>query len=181
MLGFDFDTGRMEKIGAEFDASEKQLAFAYSRALRRTAQNLKTKARKGIREKLGLRSAAVLRRRLQGFKFKRGSGMGEVRMWFGMNDMPVSSFKGRVSQAARGASLGGRTFPGSFVGKNSKGARTIMQRRGKRRWPVSEVRVPVSDEVEVFVEDEVFDEIEELFFKNFRAEVRARTIYEVGG
>jgi hypothetical protein len=37
------------------------------------------------------------------------------------------------------------------------------------------------DEAERFIEDEVFDEIETVFFRNFLAEIRARTIYEVGG
>ena len=38
----------------------------------------------------------------------------------------------------------------------------------------------IEDKAQTFIEDEVFDEIEEVFFKNFRAEVRSRTLYSVG-
>ena len=183
MLHFDFDGSEMERISDEFGATEKQLRFAYSRALRRTASNMKTQARKGLRQRLGLRSAAELRSRMSGFKFKRGSGsdLGGVRMWFGLNDLRASAFKGRAKDTSGGASIGGRSVPGGFVAKNSKGQRTVMRRVGKSRYPIAEARFDIEDAASMFVEDEVFDEIEEVFFKTFRAEIRARTIYEVGG
>lgn len=180
MLAFDFDQGELRRIADEFDASEKDLRNAYSRALRRTAQTMKTRARKGLRTKLHLRTAAELRRRLQGFRFKRGNDMGSVRMWFGLNDMRVSAFKGRASRTATGASFGGQDFPGGFIGRNPKGRPTVKVRAGSRAYPIKEARMPIEDEAQIFVEDEVFDEIEEVFFHYFRAEVRARTIYGVG-
>lgn len=183
MLHFDFDGSEMQRIADEFGATEKQLTFAYSRALRRTASNMQTQARKALRERLGLRSASELRKRMAGFKFKRGSGsdLGGVRMWFGLNDLRASAFKGRAKATGTGAAMAGRSVPGGFVSKNSKGQRTVMRRVGKSRYPIAEARLDVSDVGWRVVEDEVFDEIEEVFFKNFRAEIRARTIYEVGG
>ncbi|ABF64029.1 hypothetical protein TM1040_1296 [Ruegeria sp. TM1040] len=177
---FDFDQGELRRIAEEFDASEKDLRNAYSRALRRTAQTMKTRSRKGLRTKLQLRTAAELRRRLQGFRFKRNGAMGSVRMWFGLNDMRVSAFKGRASRTATGASYAGHDFPGGFIGRNAKGRPTIKQRAGSRAYPIKEARMPIDDEAQTFIEDEVFDEIEEVFFHYFRAEVRARTIYGVG-
>lgn len=184
MLRFDFDASEMAKVAEEFGASDKQLAFAYSRALRRTASNMKTQARKGLRERLGLRSAAELRTRMAGFKFRKGSGsgsdLGAVRMWFGLNDLRAGAFKGRPRNSGSGATIAGREIPGGFVAKNSKGQRTVMRRVGKSRYPIAEARVDIEDEAARFIEDEVFDEIEEVFFRNFRAEIRARTIYDVG-
>ena len=180
MLAFEFDARELKRIADEFDASEKDLKFAYSRALRRTAQTMKTRARKGLRTKLQLRTAGELRKRLQGFRFKRGKGLGEVKMWFGLNDMRVSAFKGRAAQTAGGASFGGHDFAGAFVAKNAKGRRTVMRRVSGKAWPIREERAPIEDEAQIFIEDEVFDEIEEVFFKNFVAEVRARTINGVG-
>lgn len=180
MLAFDFDQGELRRIADEFDASEKDLRNAYSRALRRTAQTMKTRARKGLRTKLHLRTAAELRRRLQGFRFKRGNDMGSVRMWFGLNDMRVSAFKGRASRTATGASFGGQDFPSGFIGRNAKGRPTVKVRAGSRAYPIKEARMPIDDEAQTFIEDEVFDEIEGVFFHHFRAEVRARTIYGVG-
>lgn len=181
MLSFEFDASELQRIAKEFDASEKQLRFAYSRALRRTAQTMKTRARKGLRTELGLRSAAELRRRLHGFRFKRSGGLGETEMWFGLNDIRVSAFKGRPKKTASGASYGGRQFAGAFVARNRKGKRTVMRRAGRRAWPIREEQMPIADQAEIYIEDQVFDEIEEVFFKNFTAEIRARTIYGVGG
>ncbi len=180
MLAFDFDASELKAIADEFGASEKDRRHAYSRALRRTAQNMKTRARKGLRTELELRTAAELRKRLQGFRFKRGKGMGQVSMWFGLNDMRVSAFKGRAARTGAGASFGGQDFPGAFVGSNSKGRPTVMRRATQRAFPIREERMPIEDKAQIFVEDQVFDEIEEVFFKNFRAEVRSRTLYKVG-
>jgi hypothetical protein len=180
MLGFEFDARALKAIGDEFDASEKDLRNAYARALRRTAQTMKTRARKGLRTKLGLRTAGELRKRLQGFRFKRGKGLGEVSLWFGLNNMRVSAFKGRAKRAAQGASFGGQDFEGAFVGRNAKGRQTIMRRVSKGRWPIKEETMPIEDEAQIYIEDEIFDEIEEVFFKHFRAEVRSRTLYSVG-
>lgn len=181
MLHFEFDGSEMAKVAAEFDASDKQIAFAYSRALRRTASNMKTQARKKLRERLGLRSASELRSRMAGFKFRKGSGsdMGGVRMWFGLNDMRASAFKGAARAIGLGASIAGRSVAGGFIARNRKGQRTIMVRTGRARAAIAEARLDVSDEGLRLVEDEVFDEIEEVFFRNFRAEIRARTIYGV--
>jgi hypothetical protein len=180
MLAFDFDTSEMKRIADEFDASENDLRHAESRALRRTASTMKTRGRKGLRTELGLRTAAELRKRLQGFRFKRGKGMGEVSMWFGLNDMRVSAFKGRATRTGAGASFAGQDFDGAFVGRNAKGRQTVMRRVSKSRWPVKEERMSIEDKAQIYIEDEVFDEIEEVFFMNFRAEVRSRTLYGVG-
>jgi hypothetical protein len=180
MLSFELDTRELNKIADEFGASEKDLQFAYSRALRRTAQTMKTRARKGLRSELELRTAAELRKRLQGFRFKRGKGLGEVRMWFGLNDMRVSAFKGRPMRTGSGAKYGKQDFPGAFVAKNSKGKRTVMQRVTGRAWPIKEAQMPIEDKAQTYIEDQVFDDLEEVFFKVFRAEVRARTLYGIG-
>lgn len=180
MLAFDFDARELKRIADEFEASEKDLRYAYSRALRRTAQTMKTRARKGLRTELQLRTAAELRKRLQGFRFKRGKGLGEVKMWFGLNDMRVSAFKGRAARTGAGASFAGHDFPGAFIARNSKGRPTVMRRATQKAYPIREERMPIEDKAQIFIEDEVFDEIEEVFFKHFRAEVRARTLFKVG-
>ncbi len=180
MLDFSFNVSEIKRIADEFGASERDLRFAYSRALRRTAQTMKARARKGLREELDLRTAGELRRRLHGFRFKKGSGLGEVRMWFGLNDMKVSAFKGRPRKTAAGASYGNQSFDGAFVARNRKGKRTVMRRVSGRAWPIREEVMPIQDKAQIFVEDEIFDQIEEVFFRHFLAEVRARTIYQVG-
>ncbi|MEX0304354.1 MAG: phage tail protein [Leisingera sp.] len=180
MLVFDFDDRELKRIADEFGASEKELKFAYSRALRRTAQTMKARARKGLRTELQLRTAAELRKRLQGFRFKPRKGLGEVKMWFGLNDMRVSAFKGRAARTGAGASFAGHEFPGAFVARNSKGRMTVMRRATQKAYPIKEERMPIEDKAQSYIVDEVFDEIEAVFFRHFRAEVRAKTIYGAG-
>lgn len=180
MLHFDFKSSDLQRIADEFGASEKQLEFAYSRALRRTASRMRTQARKGLRERLDLRSATELRKRMHGFRFKKDSTLGSVRMWFGLNDLRASAFKGRPRRTAGGAEMAGREVTGGFVARNRKGRRTVMRRTGPKRYPIAEARLGIENEAETFVEDEIFDEIEDVFFRNFRAEIKARTIYGVG-
>lgn len=184
MLQFDIDAAAVLELAAEFEASDEELYAAYNRALRRTAANLKTKARKELRVRLGLRSAGVLRRRLQDFKLRRdrgsGAALGSVSMWFGFNDLPASAFKGRPRATATGAAIGEHEVEGGFVAKNRAGRPTIMRRRTRARFPIVEATLPVVDRMQVIVEDEIFDALEEVFFKNLRAEIRSRTIYGVG-
>ena len=41
--------------------------------------------------------------------------------------------------------------------------------------------MPVADRIMIFVEDEVFVDLDAIFFKHFAADIRARTIFGVGG
>ena len=83
-------------------------------------------------------------------------------MWFGLNDMRVSAFKGRAARTGAGASFAGQDFDGAFVGRNAKGRQNVMRRVSKSRWPVKEERMSIEDKAQIYIEDEVFDEIEEI-------------------
>jgi hypothetical protein len=182
MIGFDIDERQLRGIADEFEASEKDLRRAFSRALSRTSTRLRTQARKHLREGLNLRAAAVLKARLRLARYRpRGSGMGAARLWVGTNDLPASAFKGTPRETATGARVGGRSFEGAFVGRGSdSGKRLVFRRRGRARLPVAQETVPVQDEMDQVLERQVFTEVDELMARNFRAELRARTIYKVG-
>lgn len=182
MIGFDIDAGDIQKIAREFDASEKDLRRAAARALSRTSRTLRTRARKDLREGLNLRAAAILKARLRLAKYRaQGRGLGAARLWVGTNDLPSAAFKGKPRETASGAQLGGRSFDGAFVGRGEfSGKRIVFKRRGRARLPIRAVTVPVQDEMNAILEAQVMDDMSDLFFKNFRAEVRARTIYSVG-
>jgi hypothetical protein len=180
VLYFQPDESELRRIADEFDADKDVLRAAFSRALKRTAQAIKTRARKELRTELELRTAAEIRKRLYGFRFKRGAyDLGEVRMWFGLNDMRVSAFKGRASRTATGANYAGQDFPGAFVGRNRKGKQTIMRRAGRRAWPIKEEVMPIQARAESKIV-EITEDFNEMLMRNFLSEVRARTIYGVG-
>jgi hypothetical protein len=182
MIGLPIDASELDRIAREFEASEKDLRLAYARALARTARTLRTQARKALREGLDLRSAAILKARLRLAKMRpRGQKIGAARLWVGANDLPATALKGKTRQTATGASVGGRDIDGAFVGTSDTSARQmVFKRSGRTRLPIFRVTVSVQDEITEILERKVFGDMAEAFMKNFRAEVRARTIYQVG-
>lgn len=185
MLHFDIDSEQLDKISDELGASDKQVALAFNRAIKRTVMTLSKMARKGLKDELQLRNLKAIRRRLKTLQakrsFKKGTGLDEVRLWFGANNLPISAFKGSPKKTARGAEFRGKKFDGAFIGKGKSGKRTIFKRKGKAKLPIIEQTMPVKDEIDVFVEDEIFVNLEQIFFKHFKSDLRARTIYGVGG
>lgn len=180
MLNFEIDSSQIQALTDELEASEKQVRMAFNRALNRTAGTLRRMASTGLRTELQLRTAAAIRKRLKTIKLKRGKNTDDIVLWFGANDLPISAFKGRPRETASGAEFNGQQFDGAFIAKTSKGRQSIFKRKGRARLPIVEQTVPVADKIQVFVEDEIFTEVEAIFFKNFRAELRARTLYGVG-
>lgn len=180
MLSFDIDYGDLVALQDELAASDRQVYQAFNRALTRTAGTLRRMSSKGLKDELQLRNAKAIRKRLRTLRLKRGKLLDEVRLWYGTNDLPVSAFKGTPSKTGRGATFRGQDFPGAFIAKGKDGKRTIFKRRSRDRLPLIEQTMPVKDKMDVFLEDEIFTEVEAIFFKHFRADLRARTIYGAG-
>lgn len=178
MLDFDIDITRIDALASELAASDKQVRFAFSRALRRTAATLRRMSSKGLKSELQLRNAKALRKRLRTIKVRRNGD--EIQLWYGSNDMAVSAFKGRPRQTASGVSFRDQDFANAFIGRRRDGQRSIFRRTSRRSLPVREQTMPVKDRVDVYLEDEVFTEVETIFFKHFRADLRARTLYGAG-
>ena len=180
-LHFDINLAQLRAIGDELQASEKQIKLALSAALRRTATTLRTLSARGLASELELRTIGLLRKRLKTLKL-RMSGNGEgVQLWYGLNEMPVSWFKGKPKQDYRGAWKRDFYFAGAFVAKSKfKGRDTILKRTGKRRLHIEEETIMVEDRAIVFVEDKIFDQTEEILWKNFRRELTARVKYSIG-
>lgn len=177
----DIRADRIEAIGREFAASEKDLRAAHARAIRRTATALATRARKAWRETLDLRSAGEIRRRMRVFNFAaKGDRLAAARLWFGLNDMSAKSFKGRPRQGPGGVTVGRHTLPGAFLAPDSNGRIRIFERKGRARLPIRAARIPIEEETRQVIDAEVWDQVDEIYFRNLRAEVRARTIFKVG-
>lgn len=180
MIQFDIQWHDLLRIGDELNASEKQIKLALSRALSRTASKLRTLSARGLRDELTLKRLNALRKRLKSIKLRKG-GIEGVQLWYGLNDMPVSWFKGKPQQTATGATFRGHEFPGAFVAR-SKYARgqTIFKRKGKARLHIEEQLLPVKDQADVFVEDRIFVQVENIFWPLFRRELEARVKYKIG-
>ena len=180
MLHFDLNASDLQAVSDQLGASEKQFKFALSSAIRRTVTSLRTMAARGLRDELELRKIGLLRKRLKTAKIRFGDD-GGMQLWFGINDMPVSWFKGRPAQNQTGASMRGQQFANAFVAKSAiKGRNTIFKRKGKERLHIEEQNLAVQDKAQTFIEDKIFTETETLFWKYFDREIKARVKYNIG-
>lgn len=185
MLQFDIDERSLRDLVDEVGATEKQAKFALSRALRRTAATLRKMSEKGFKSELDLKKIAYIRKRLKSIKFRKASldGFG---LWYGLNDLPVSMMRGSVrNQRPRGATWSGKvgtfTYKNGFVvsGANGRG-RSIYYRETKARLPIEEARAPIKDRMDIYIEDEIFVKVEEIFWKHFTQDITARAKFGVG-
>lgn len=180
MIHFDINGEEMQAIAAEFRASERQINMAISRALSRTAGTMRRRTQQAVAKGLDLRRANTLRRRLRALRLRRRGSAQEIALWVGMNDMRITNLKGSPSQGSQGASFRGVSYPGSFVARGRGGRLSIFKRRASGRLPLIEQTYPITDQVQVALEDEVFADIPDVFMSNFRADLRARTVFGVG-
>ena len=180
MLNFDLDWQQLRGVASELEASEKQFKSSLTRACNRTAATLRKMSGRGLKDELQLRTLGVMRKRLKSIRLKsRQSG---IVLWYGLNDLPVSSFKGRAKKTADGAEFRGEKFSGGFIGRSTiKGKRTVFKRSGAARLPIAEQLMPIKDQADVFIEDEIFVQVEQIFWQHFERDLRARVKYDIGG
>lgn len=181
VLHFEIDATGMQQLVMDLQATEKQVKFALHRALNRTATALRTMAARKLKDEMALRTINMLRKRLKSLKLRVTGGDG-MQLWFGLNDMPVSWFKGTPKQGGDGASFRGQQFKGGFVAKSKvKGGRkTIFKREGKGRLHIIEQGLAISDRAQVVIEDQIFVQTEQIFWKNFERDLTARVKYSLG-
>lgn len=178
-LYFDIDTTQLRALAAELEATPKQVKFAFSAACKRTATTLRTQSARGLASELQLRTIGLLRKRLKTLRLRGGDD--GVALWYGLNEMPASWFKGRPKQTTTGATARGQEFTGAFVAKSKfKGRQTVFKRTGKGRLHIQEQNLKVQDKAIVYIEDQIFDQTETLFWKYFTRDLRARVRYQLG-
>lgn len=183
-----FELRDADALVAELQATPKQVRFALSRAATRVATTLRKRAARGMADQLELRAVMLLRNRLKAGRIRGVRARGEqfgggARLWFGLNPMPVRWFKGRPRQTARGAVHRGTEFEGAFVGQAKVGRKyvTIFRRQGAKRIPIAEQTIDVDDRMQTYIEDELFHDVDELFWRTFERDLRARVKYKLGG
>ncbi|MFM2476364.1 phage tail protein [Celerinatantimonas sp. MCCC 1A17872] len=185
-LLFNIDADELEAIRQSLDATTTDMIKAYNRALNRTAITLKSMSAKLLKDELQVRKLKTLRQRLKSFKAKgEGKDLGSLRLWYGLNDLPVSRLKGRVKRQGtkkhpKGASfipaasrLGTQHWDQGFVAR-LHGPRSVYQRTGRRRFPVKEEQVPVNDAMQIKIEDEIFEQLPTIFLHHYTTDLRGR-------
>lgn len=183
MLHYDINLSQLIAVADELEASDKQIALALNRALQRTGATLRRMSAKGLAAELQVRALGLLRNRLKSIDLRSNGSLAQngVSLWYGLKGMPVSWFKGRPRKSADGASFRGHEFDGGFVGRSKvRGRQTIFKRVKSARLPVEEQLMPVYDQAVTYLEDQVFDQVEEIFWQHFRRDLQARVKYGIG-
>lgn len=178
-LWIDIDPAALEALGKKLHLDAQQMRLAYARALRRTANTIRSGASKGLKARLGLRTTKRLRRRIKAKRLKVEGGAAAWEIWFGQNDWPVDDFGAGPTQTESGVSVGGASLPGAFI-VHSGGSTRVLRRVGRSRLPLEALGVPVKATMDEFIESEVFDQVDEVFFRYFDHELRARALFGVG-
>lgn len=183
-VDLEVQTVEVERIIKELGATPAVVRAAMSRALKRTASSLRVASSKRIVPELELRRAGDFRNRIRNMRTRLNANGGVLGVWYGLNDFPVSWFKGRprrVRRREKGPSFRGSTFDGAFVARRrgSKGT-TIYRREGKSRFPIREEGMPIKDRVDVILEDEILPDAADLFLDLFVRDLRARMKFKVG-
>ena len=184
---FLIDVEELEAVQNILGATESQVKAAYNRALSRTARTVRSLANKEIRDSMQVKNLKAIRKRFQNFRLRSPSKqkkLDELRLWFGLNDMSVGYLRGRIRRNGSKRSPNGvtftpkgkmtpQTYEQGFIA-NRYNRRSIFTRTTDNRYPIKEARVPISEALQVTIEDEIFERLPEIFLKHFETDLKGR-------
>jgi len=132
-------------LADRFGASEKVLGLAAWRAAKKTRDWLMTRVR---RELAAL--ASLPQRGIKG-RFRRKNkplaDSGFAVLWIGLN--PVDAARaGRPRQLKKGTRVGRHFFDKAFTAAIYSGTNKVWRRKGRERFPVIKMTVPLNDAME---------------------------------
>lgn len=197
MSGFYIDTGALKTVKAALGASESQMVAAFHKALKQTVSKLYKQSVALMLNEIGSKNRKVVQRRIrQSTKRVSGNQPGTGKVWFGLNDMPVSTLKGSIKQprklrrqrdekgrfitakGSRGATftpksphLSATSFMNSF-GATVRGKRSIWIRQTNGH--VAEARMAVYNPMIASIESGYFDNASEMLMDYFTKDLRGR-------
>ena len=186
-LPFHIDVEELEALKDIHGATEMQMRAAYNRALGRTVITLRSLTNKKLRDEMGIKSLKAIRKRFQHFRLRSPSKQkkfDELKLWYGMNDVSVGYLKGSIRRNGSKKSPNGaifkprgkiptQTYDNGFVTRLYN-RRSIFTRKTANRYPVVEARVPVADELNAMIEDDIYERLPEIFLKHFETDLKGR-------
>lgn len=187
MIGLQFDVDGIRDIQDALKATDKQVWNSIGRALNRTAATLRKQSLKEFRSEIGMRTVALVRRRLRDMKLKSASFQG-FRLWYGLNNVPISYLKGTIRKSRKGGAsknskIGSFSYPKGFVVPAGKGTkyRSVYERVGRERFPIKEEDAPIKDRMDIVIEDRIFNKAAEIFWHHFESDLRRQVKYSFIG
>lgn len=175
-LYMQLDEEKLDRIVGLFaDISPRIIKLAFHRAQRRTEGTVRQQAIRMMQQRLQLAGGTQkrLRKRVQAHMKPSAADASEMKYWFGLNDLDPALFRGGIRRARGGLMIRGTYYERAFVAVLS-GKKKVMQRVGKAAYPVINLTVPISDEMTVALEDELFERIPDIFLHHFETDLRGR-------
>lgn len=175
MMYLFIDDSDIEKVLEPFrELSDKVISLAMHRAMRRTEATVMAQSRRLLQQQLELRSQKRIRARTQTYIRPAAAGFSEMKFWFGMNNLPVTAFKGVPKRAPGGLMFRGHYYDRAFA-VVSKGKRRYMQREGEQRTPITKLTIPIPDDIIVDIEDEVLARMPDIFLRHLATDLAGRS------
>lgn len=198
---FDLDSGVLAETIRSLNATPAQVQKAFDRALRRTGQTMRGIALAEVKNIVKPTRAKALARRLPSPYFLRGQGvtLSRLKLWIGLNALPVGDLKGRkrgpksghhterdprtgryvaVSRRRQPVTFtpaGGMpavTFENAYIGGTAQSKSTILIRHRGRR--PQEARIDIYDATAGSIAANVWPQAQEIFLRHFRTDLEGR-------
>ncbi|HCE6978407.1 TPA: hypothetical protein NHP34_006056 [Pseudomonas aeruginosa] len=131
-LNFEVDGwGSVERALAD---APRKLDIAAARALRKTAQWLRTHSSREIARELGITQSPVRHR----YNIYSQSTAREVKLWVGLQPIGVH-YLGTPKQTPTGVKVGHRDYDDAFISPMKSSQRLVFRRKGRERLPIEKV------------------------------------------
>ncbi len=200
MSGFYVDFEDLDKIRDSVGATKSQMIAAFNRSLKRTAAKLQREAVALMIGETAVKGKGRVKKRVRSFTERAGGNRaGTGKIWFGLNDMPVSALKGRmkypigISIEDRERDSRGRFMPengsrgGTFIPKsNNLHSTTFLNSflgtvRGKKSiWirsengHVHEAMLPIYNSMIPGIRGDIFSEAGKMLMTYYEQDLRGR-------
>lgn len=138
MAGFQLNLALSEGLASVpeiLNRMQRELDLASARALRKTANWLRTHSTKEIAKELRI-TQSPLRHRYD--VYTRAAGK-EVKVWVGLRPISVH-YLGTPKETSTGVSVGHRTYEDAFIAQPKNGTPMVWARKGRERLPIAVVR-----------------------------------------
>ncbi len=210
MSGFYIDVSALQAVRHAFGATESQMTAAFNKALRQTVNALYKQSVALMFRTTGAKNRQVVQGRMRRAVKKVGGSSraaGSGKVWFGLNDMPVSTLKGSIKsprgprpqnrkrdalgrflpmKGSQGATftpsdasdLRAETFADSFVA-SLKGKRTIWVRNGAGH--VHEARMAINNQMNDAIEKKLSEGASAMLMEYFEKDLAGRVLGGVYG
>ncbi|MFU4162800.1 phage tail protein [Pseudomonas aeruginosa] len=131
-LNFEVDGwGDVERAIAD---APRKLDVAAARALRKTAQWLRTHSSREIARELGITQSPIRHR----YNIYSQSTAREVKLWVGLQPIGVH-YLGTPRQTRTGVKVGHREYDAAFISPMKSTQRLVFRRKGRERLPIEKV------------------------------------------